>query len=85
MNSKIELRTEAVRIALNVEGVTFENVIETAEKIETYILGSVELPEYIDPQAQLKELSEKFLSKPFESEAYEKVIKEATATTSVAE
>lgn len=85
MNSKIELRTEAVRIALNVEGVTFENVIETAEKIETYILGSVELPEHIDPQAQLKELSEKFFSKPFESEAYEKVIEEATATTSVAE
>lgn len=85
MNSKLELRTEAVKIALNVEGVTPENLIETAEKIETYILGSVELPEYIDPQAQLKELSEKFLSKSFEPKGDEKAIEETTSTESVIE
>lgn len=85
MNSKIELRTEAVKIALNVEGVTSANVIETAKAIESYILGSVELPEYIDPQAQLKELSEKFLSNSFTPKADGKAIEEATAKESVTE
>lgn len=82
MNSKLELRIEAVKLAVNVEGVTSENVIKTAEKIEAYILGDTELPEWIDPQAQLKELSEKFLTKDFGNE---KADKETASEESVAE
>lgn len=49
MNSKIELRIEAVKLAANVEGVTDKNVIAVSEKIAKYILGNAELPEVYDP------------------------------------
>ena len=45
MNSKLELRNEAVKLATNLEGVNTENVIEVSKKIENYILGEAELPE----------------------------------------
>lgn len=44
MNSKIEARIEAVKLALNVEGVTSENIIEVSEKIASFIIGEAELP-----------------------------------------
>lgn len=49
MSSKIELRIEAVKLAVNVEGVTDKNVIAISEEIERYILGDAELPEVYDP------------------------------------
>lgn len=82
MNSKLELRIEAVKLAVNVEGVTSENVIETAEKIEAYILGDTELPEWVDPNAQIKELTEKFMSKDLSNE---KADKETASEESIAE
>lgn len=45
MNSKIEARIEAVKLALNVEGVTSENIIEVSDKIASFIIGSAELPD----------------------------------------
>lgn len=45
MNSKIEARIDAVKLALNVEGVTSENIIEVSEKIATFIIGDAELPD----------------------------------------
>ena len=82
MNSKLELRIESVKISVNVEGVTSENVIETAEKIEAYILGDTELPEWVDPNAQIKELTEKFMSKDLNNE---KADKETASEESIAE
>ena len=76
MNSKIELRNEAVRLALNVEGVTADNVIAVSEKIANFILGDSQLPEAYDTNAYLKELMEKMTSKPFNYES--PVIKETT-------
>lgn len=49
MSSKIELRIEAVKLAVNVEGVTDKNVIAISEEIARYILGDAELPEVYDP------------------------------------
>lgn len=49
MNSKIELRIEAVKLAVNVEGVTDKNVIAVSEEIAKYIIGDVTLPEVYDP------------------------------------
>lgn len=45
MNSKIEARIEAVKLALNMEGVTAENIIEVSEKIADFIVGNSELPD----------------------------------------
>ena len=45
MNSKIEARIDAVKLALNVEGVTSENIIEVSEKIASFIIGEAELPD----------------------------------------
>ena len=49
MNSKIELRIEAVKLAVNVEGVTDKNVIAVSGEIAKYIIGDVALPEVYDP------------------------------------
>lgn len=45
MNSKIDARIEAVKLALNVEGVTAENIIEVSKKIADFVIGSAELPD----------------------------------------
>lgn len=73
MNSKIELRIEAVKLASNLEGVTNENVIAVSEEIARYILGDAELPEVYDPTEYqdkiLKMMTEmKSLNKPKKDE-----------------
>ena len=45
MNSKLELRLEAARIAAKLESVTLDNFHEAVSRIEHYILGGAELPE----------------------------------------
>ncbi|WP_297448721.1 hypothetical protein [uncultured Alistipes sp.] len=56
MNSKIEARIEAVKLALNVEGVTSENIIEVSEKIADFVIGNAELPNTYDSNSYLKEI-----------------------------
>lgn len=48
MNSKIDLRMEAVRIAAGLEDITHSNLISVAESIERYIIGNAALPEVMD-------------------------------------
>lgn len=60
MNSKIELRIEAVKLAINVEGVTSENLVTTSDAIAKFILGDAELPDTYDSNSTMKELMEKF-------------------------
>ena len=45
MNSKLELRLEAARIAAKLDDVTIENFPEAASRIEHYLLGEATLPE----------------------------------------
>lgn len=45
MNSKLELRLEAARIAAKLDDVTIENFHEAASRIEHYLLGDATLPE----------------------------------------
>lgn len=52
MNSKIEARIEAVKLALNVEGV----IIEVSEKIADFIIGNSELPDTYDSNGYLKDM-----------------------------
>uniref|UniRef100_A0AAU8AUL7 Uncharacterized protein n=1 Tax=Dulem virus 40 TaxID=3145758 RepID=A0AAU8AUL7_9CAUD len=59
MNSKIEARIEAVKLALNVEGVTSENIIDASTKIAAFIVGNAELPNNVDSNAFMKEMMEK--------------------------
>lgn len=56
MNSKIEARIEAVKLALNVEGVTSENIIEVSGKIADFIVGNSELPDTYDSNGYLKDM-----------------------------
>ncbi|MCI9284337.1 MAG: hypothetical protein HFJ91_00675 [Muribaculaceae bacterium] len=59
MNSKIEVKIEAVKLAINVEGVTSENIVETSEAIAKFILGDAELPDTHDGNALYKEMMAK--------------------------
>lgn len=59
MNSKIEARIEAVKLALNVEGVTAENIIDVSEKIADFVIGNSELPdkdESVDFQKRMMDM-----------------------------
>lgn len=58
-NSKIEARCEAVRLAAIIKDVTSDNLIEMAKTIEGYILGDIDLPDVYDPNAYMKDLTEK--------------------------
>lgn len=60
MNSKIEMRLEAVRLAVNTEGVTADNVIDLSEKIATFILGDSRLPETYNANEVTTRLMESF-------------------------
>ncbi len=56
MNSKLEVRLEAVRLAAMTEGVSPSTVIVTAREIEEYIIGDAVLPEHYDPNATMTQL-----------------------------
>lgn len=55
IKSKIELRHEALTLALQTEAGK-SNPIKYAKEIEKYIQGDVELPEKEDPDKLMKEL-----------------------------
>ena len=56
MNSKLELRLEAAKIAAELEGVTLDNFHEAVSRIERYILGSAELPEQDGAMPELMDM-----------------------------
>lgn len=59
MNSMIEARWEAVRLAAAIKDVTSNNILEVSKKIEGYLVGGLELPDVYDPNSCMKELMEK--------------------------
>lgn len=65
MNSKLEVRFEAAKLAVMVEGVNPGNVVDVAKEIEIYILSDVNLPETYDTNEILKE-SMAMLNRNFE-------------------
>lgn len=56
MNSKLELRLEAAKIAAELEGVTLDNFHEAVSRIERYILGGAELPEQDGAMPELMDM-----------------------------
>jgi len=62
INSKLEVRNEAVRIASMLKDVDSTNIVEVSEKIEKYMLGNVDVPDFYDPNAYMRELKDMFKS-----------------------
>ena len=56
INSKLDLRLDAAKIAVQLPGTTMENFHERAYRVETYLLGEAELPETDDTYAELKKV-----------------------------
>ena len=56
MNSKLELRLEAAKIAVKLDDVTIENFPEAASRIEHYLLGDATLPEQDSAMPELMEM-----------------------------
>lgn len=56
MNSKLELRLEAARIAAKLDDVTIENFHEAASRIEHYLLGEATLPEQDGAMPELMDM-----------------------------
>lgn len=57
INSKVEVRNEALRIAVMLKDVDSANIIEVSEQIEKYMLGGADMQEVYDPNAYFKELT----------------------------
>ena len=53
MNSKLELRLEAAKIAAELKGVTLDNFHEAVSRIEHYLLGDATLPEQDNAMPEL--------------------------------
>jgi len=54
MNSKIEVRAEAVRLAAMVEGATPDNVVELSKKIGDFLLEGVDIPDVYNQNEMMK-------------------------------
>jgi len=54
MNSKIEVKTEAVRLAALVEGANVGNVVELSKKKGNYLLEGVDMPDVYDQNEMMK-------------------------------
>lgn len=54
MNSKIEVRAEAVRLAVMVEGANPDNVVELSKKIGDFLLDGVEIPDVFNQNEMMK-------------------------------
>lgn len=53
MNSKIAVRAEAVRMAMNVQGVSSNNIVAVSTKIADFIIGGSELPDIYNSDNKL--------------------------------
>lgn len=54
--NRVDIRIEAVKIALQIHAMDMSNVIETAKTVENYIVGNADIPEYEDPNKILKDM-----------------------------
>lgn len=57
-NSKLDLRSDAIRLAVALEDVTSDNVVDTAKAIEAYIAGDAKLPEVYDQAEEQRRMME---------------------------
>ncbi len=58
MNSKVEIRLEAVRNAVMVENITPSEIIPLAREIEHFIIGDADFPEQYNSNDYLEKMME---------------------------
>ena len=71
--NRVDIRLEAVKIAIKIHAMDTCNVVETAKIVENYIVGDAEIPEYEDPNKLFKTMLENW--KPLDLGAIEKDMK----------
>lgn len=62
MDSKLEVRAMAVKLAAKVSCVNDYNIIDVSKKIEAYILGDAKLPETNTTEEKTNGMMEKIIS-----------------------
>lgn len=62
MDSKLEVRAMAVKLAAKVSCVNDYNIIDVSKKIEAYILGDAKLPETNTTEEKTNGMMEKIVS-----------------------
>lgn len=62
MDSKLEVRAMAVKLAAKVARVDTNNIVEVSKKIELYILGDAKLPETNTTEEKTNGMMEKIIS-----------------------
>lgn len=56
--NRVDIRLEAVKIAIKIHAMDTFNVVETAKIVENYIVGDADIPEYVDPNIAIKQMVE---------------------------
>lgn len=56
MDSKIQIRCEAAKLATQLSGTTIENFKQVAQEISDFIQGDADLPEFVDNSELLKSM-----------------------------
>lgn len=54
--NRVDIRLEAVKIAIKIHAMDTCNVVETAKIVENYIVGDANIPEYVDPNIMIKQM-----------------------------
>lgn len=56
--NRVDIRLEAIKIAIKIHAMDTCNVVETAKIVENYIVGDADIPEYVDPNIAIKQMVE---------------------------
>ena len=56
--NRVDIRLEAIKIAIKIHAMDTCNVVETAKIVENYIVGDADIPEYVDPNIAIKQIVE---------------------------
>lgn len=63
MESMVDLRLQAIKIAASMKDVSSECVIDVAEKIVRYVKGNSAIPETFDPAEEARKMVEAMMDK----------------------
>lgn len=67
MDSKIQVRYEAAKLATQLSGTTIENFKQVAQEIADFIQSDVDLPEFVDNSELLKSMVSSLQPKNYDS------------------
>lgn len=70
MESMVNLRLQAVKVAASLKDVSSEHVIDVADKIVRYVKGKADIPETYDPTEEARKMMKDLIGNAEEKHKY---------------